>query len=156
MFFFTWIGYSTFFFLTELADTPSNLMTPSIFCERATQLFSNSKVEVKTRDLDYIKTEKMGLLQAVSQGSAQEPKLLELLYYGGSEKNVNVVLVGKGVTFDTGGINLKPDVHMNDMKGDMVHPFCFGCFRTMLSFQCLSGFLIGRSCMRCWGNESNF
>jgi len=114
----------------QLANTPSNLMTPSIFCDTVRQVFSDANllktpdnlhgtVEMIVRDRDWAKSKGMGCFLGVSQGSAEPPRFLELHYRGGPPDEAPLVLVGKGVTFDTGGISIKPAQSMALMKGDM-------------------------------------
>ena len=62
----------------------------------------------------------MGCLLGVSRGSAEEPKFIILEYSGAAKSQKPVILVGKGITFDSGGLGLKPDSAMNDMKFDML------------------------------------
>lgn len=104
----------------DLANTPANYCTPTHLADQAKSLgkqFKSLKVEV----LDEAAMEKldMGSLLSVSRGSEQPAKLITLIYSGGVEKAKPVVLVGKGVTFDSGGISLKPGPAMDEMKYDM-------------------------------------
>ncbi|XP_044257997.1 cytosol aminopeptidase-like isoform X3 [Tribolium madens] len=101
----------------RLADTPSNHMTPTIFAERALELSKSLGISVEVRDKKWAESEKMGAFLAVAQGSIEPPKFLELSYKN-SDSNP-FVLVGKGVTFDTGGISLKPPAAMDHMRADM-------------------------------------
>eukprot|EP00824_Muranothrix_gubernata_P019032 TRINITY_DN38552_c0_g1_i2.p1 TRINITY_DN38552_c0_g1~~TRINITY_DN38552_c0_g1_i2.p1 ORF type:complete len:495 (+),score=91.43 TRINITY_DN38552_c0_g1_i2:37-1485(+) len=102
-----------------LVDTPANLMTPTIFCSRVgDELKGVFGVDVIEHGPQWIKEMKMGAFAGVSRGSAEEPRLLEIRYSGG-DTSKPIVLVGKGVTFDSGGISIKPSQSMHLMKGDM-------------------------------------
>eukprot|EP01113_Clastostelium_recurvatum_P010028 TRINITY_DN14906_c0_g1_i4.p1 TRINITY_DN14906_c0_g1~~TRINITY_DN14906_c0_g1_i4.p1 ORF type:complete len:532 (-),score=97.96 TRINITY_DN14906_c0_g1_i4:13-1608(-) len=109
-----------------LAELPANLMTPSIFVDRAKELMdslqgkSKGSIEVAVRDSAWMRARRMGCLLGVAQGSKEEPKFLELHYkHPDASSEAPLVLVGKGVTFDSGGISIKPSSHMGMMKGDM-------------------------------------
>jgi leucyl aminopeptidase len=104
----------------QLANLPCNICTPTYIAAQAKQLshdFSMIKVEVLERD-DMTKLG-MGALLAVAQGSATPPKFIFMQYKGGKADQAPTVLVGKGVTFDTGGISIKPAAGMEEMKFDM-------------------------------------
>ena len=104
----------------ELGNLPGNICTPSYLAEQAKSLATRHK-SVTTQVL----TEKqmarlgMGSLLSVAAGSAQEAKLIVMQYKGGPAKSQPFALVGKGITFDTGGISLKPGLAMDEMKFDM-------------------------------------
>ncbi|HYG95741.1 MAG TPA: leucyl aminopeptidase, partial [Solirubrobacterales bacterium] len=103
----------------DLQSTPANVATPTFLAERAEEIaagFDSVSAEVLGRP--EIEEKKMGGLLAVSQGGPQEPKMIVLRYSGGGA-GPTLGLVGKGVTFDTGGISLKPGAGMPDMKMDM-------------------------------------
>jgi leucyl aminopeptidase len=103
----------------DLQSTPANVATPSYLAERAEEIAAGSDaLSVEILDREQIAAKKMGGLIAVSQGSAQEPRLIVLRYAGGGS-GPSLGLVGKGVTFDTGGISLKPGAGMHEMKMDM-------------------------------------
>ena len=104
----------------SLAEMPANKMTPNDFCKIATDLLSEeSNVKVNIYDKNWIRARKMGAFLSVAQGSEQECYFLELRYFGASENKPPILLVGKGVTFDAGGISIKPSAGMALMKGDM-------------------------------------
>ena len=105
-------------FLKELVSEPSNIIYPHSFVKRTEKQINKSSVGIKT--LDQKKLEKIGLncLLAVSQGSARQPRVMEF-YKKNSSKNVDVLFVGKGVCFDSGGISIKPSAGMEEMKWDM-------------------------------------
>jgi len=96
---------------------PGNLCTPSYLAAEAGDLVRRHGFKGQVLDLPAIRAEKMGGLIAVGQGSAEEPKFIVLEYQGAP--GAPVVLVGKGITFDTGGISIKPADKMEDMKFDM-------------------------------------
>jgi leucyl aminopeptidase len=104
----------------ELGNRPANHCTPTTLANEARQLgktFKHLKIEV----LDRPALEKLGMgsFLSVTNGSAQPPKFIILRYEGGPKAQAPVVLVGKGVTFDTGGISIKPSAEMDEMKFDM-------------------------------------
>ena len=101
-------------FAKRLANYPGNLMTPSILANEVKEKTQNTKIKTTVWE---IKKEKMGGLLGVSLGSPEEPRFI-IMEYKGSEKNP-IVLVGKGLTFDSGGISLKPSHAMDEMKFDM-------------------------------------
>lgn len=107
-------------FARFLADTPANLMNPTLFTEYAIKYLQNKpNVTVEVFDRAFMKQHSMNLLLSVAQGSVQEPKLLVAKYRGRVGNGVDIALVGKGVCFDSGGISLKPPAGMYRMKGDM-------------------------------------
>jgi len=104
----------------DLANLPPNVCTPTFLAEEARALARRHKgLTAKVLDEAAIRREKMGCLLAVSQGSHQPPRFIVLEYKGGKATQPPVVLVGKGVTFDTGGISLKDPPGMDEMKFDM-------------------------------------
>jgi leucyl aminopeptidase len=103
----------------DLQSTPANVATPTFLAARAEEIAAaNDAVSVEVLGRPEIEAKKMGGLLAVSQGGPQEPKLIVLRYSGGGSAPT-LGFVGKGVTFDTGGISLKPGAGMPDMKMDM-------------------------------------
>ncbi len=113
----------------SLANMPPGLMTPSLLAEAAQEAAKGTKVRVKILDRDDMKILKMGAVLGVAQGSSEEPKFIILEYNGngpasrkasqGDQDNRPIVLVGKGVTFDSGGLNLKPSDGIYEMHMDM-------------------------------------
>lgn len=104
----------------ELGNLPGNICTPSYLAEQARELAKGrSKLGVKVLDEAQMRRLGMGSLLSVSAGSRQPAKLIVLEYKGGRADRRPVVLVGKGVTFDSGGISLKPGGGMDEMKFDM-------------------------------------
>jgi leucyl aminopeptidase len=103
----------------ELQALPSNVATPSFLGHRAREIASrHDGVATEVFGREWLAEKGMGGLLAVGQGSAEEPKLIVLRYSGGGE-GPTLGLVGKGVTFDTGGISIKPSASMDEMKMDM-------------------------------------
>jgi leucyl aminopeptidase len=100
----------------NLQMQPGNVCTPSYLAEQARQLAATHGFGVTILDKAQIKKEGMGALLAVAQGSAEEPRFIVLEYKGGN--GAPVALIGKGVTFDSGGISIKPALNMEDMKFD--------------------------------------
>lgn len=103
----------------NLMETPSNHMTPTIFAETAKNLLEPLQVTVIARNKEWAKEKKMGAFLSVSQGSNEPPVFLEMIYKGRNDDSKPLVLVGKGVTFDSGGISIKPAQGMDSMRGDM-------------------------------------
>jgi leucyl aminopeptidase len=105
-------------FARELQDLPSNVVTPSYLAGRANAIAEeHENVTCEVMNREQIKEKGMGGLVAVSQGTAEEPQLIVLRYQGGGDETLG--LVGKGVTFDSGGISIKPAGSMHEMKMDM-------------------------------------
>jgi leucyl aminopeptidase len=103
----------------ELQQLPSNVATPSFLAEQVAEVVSrHEKLSFETFDREQIADKGMGGLEAVSQGTAEEPKLIVLRYSGGGS-GPTIGLVGKAVTFDSGGISIKPSQAMHEMKMDM-------------------------------------
>src|SRR5215475_8058669 len=107
-------------FTRELVNEPSNRMTPTILAERAQAMCKETGLKCEVHGADKIKELKMGAFWGVAQGSDEPPALIIMRYEpaGGPEKPV-LGLVGKGITFDTGGISIKPADGMEKMKYDM-------------------------------------
>ena len=93
----------------KLSDTPANLLTPTIFAEEVTKVLCNLGIRVDVHDKSWAEKKKMGSFLSVSRGSCEEPKFLEIHYEGGT--NPPIAFVGKGVTFDSGGISLKVGIY---------------------------------------------
>jgi leucyl aminopeptidase len=103
----------------DLQSTPANFATPTDLAERAEEIGAGSDaLSVEVLGRAELEAKGMGGLLAVSQGGPQEPKLIALRYAGGGSGST-LGFVGKGVTFDTGGISLKPGAGMQEMKMDM-------------------------------------
>lgn len=103
----------------DLSNLPGNVCTPSYLAQQARSL--QRKYSIKTKIISQAQMEKMGMgaLLSVSKGSRQPPKLIVMEYRGRSAQSRPIVLVGKGLTFDAGGISLKPASKMDEMKFDM-------------------------------------
>ena len=106
-------------FTRELVAEPANVIYPQSFVERCRARFEGTGAEISVLDEDEMHDLGMGALLGVSQGSIREGKLLVIKWMGGEAGDKPTVFVGKGVTFDTGGISLKPAGGMEDMKWDM-------------------------------------
>lgn len=104
----------------ELGNLPGNICTPNYLAEQAKQLAAGCK-KLTSKALGEKQMERLGMgaFLSVSKGSDQEGKLILLEYKGAAANKAPHVLVGKGVTFDTGGISLKPGANMDEMKFDM-------------------------------------
>jgi leucyl aminopeptidase len=104
----------------DLGNLPGNVCTPTYLAQQARGLGRISK-KVKVTVLGASQMEKLGMgaLLSVARGSRQPPKLITIEYQGGAKNDPSVVLVGKGVTFDSGGISIKPGAAMDEMKFDM-------------------------------------
>ena len=103
----------------DLANTGSNVCTPTYLAETAAKEAQQLGAAAKILGGDYIR-DNMPSFWGVAKGSKEEPKLLELQYFGAADKSTDpIVLVGKGLTFDSGGISLKPGEAMDEMKYDM-------------------------------------
>jgi leucyl aminopeptidase len=104
----------------DLGNLPSNICTPTYLAERAKTLCSlHEKLNCKVLTELQIEKQGMNTLLAVSRGSDQAPRFIIMEYKGGKRGTDPIVLIGKGVTFDTGGISLKPAEKMDEMKFDM-------------------------------------
>lgn len=108
-------------FAKDLGNRAPNFLNPTSLAKEAESLAKTFKDTMKCDILDEAKMKKLGMgsLLAVAQGSKQPPKLIVLEYMNGKAKDKPLVLVGKGVTFDSGGISLKPGEAMDEMKYDM-------------------------------------
>lgn len=103
----------------DLVSTPANEMTPSILAVKAKEIARRNNVTCKVIDRAGMKKLGMNSLLGVAAGSKEEPKFIILEYKGGKKDKAPIVLVGKGLTFDSGGISLKPAEKMDEMKSDM-------------------------------------
>jgi leucyl aminopeptidase len=103
----------------DLGNLPSNICTPSYLAKQAQDLARRHKLDcevLEERDMEKLK---MGALLAVTKGTREPAKLIVLHYQGAGRRQPPVALVGKGITFDTGGISIKPSAEMDEMKYDM-------------------------------------
>ncbi|WP_339079851.1 leucyl aminopeptidase [Pseudomonas sp. TMP9] len=124
-------------FTKDLGNMPPNLCHPSYLAEEAKALgkaYKNLKVEI--HDEKALKELGMGAFLAVAQGSDQPPRMIVLNYQGGKKSEKPYALVGKGITFDTGGISIKPASGMDEMKYDMCGAASvFGTLKAVLELQ---------------------
>lgn len=103
----------------DMANEPGNYMTPTTMAEVASKVAQDHGLEVKVLEKKDIEKLGMGALLGVAQGSRQPPKFIILSYKGTRPSKTPLGLIGKGITFDSGGISIKPSEAMGDMKGDM-------------------------------------
>jgi leucyl aminopeptidase len=104
----------------DLCNEPSNVLTPSVFADRAAAIGRSASLSVQVLDEDELARLRMGLLLGVGRGSAEPPRMIVLRYDPPGAPVAPVLgLVGKGITFDTGGISIKPADGMEKMKDDM-------------------------------------
>jgi leucyl aminopeptidase len=103
----------------DLGNLPPNICTPSYLADAATNFGQNFKFRTRVFNEGQLKNMGMDALLAVSKGSAEPAKFIEMIYTGASKKQRPIVLIGKGVTFDSGGISIKPASGMDEMKYDM-------------------------------------
>ncbi|MDT5295566.1 MAG: leucyl aminopeptidase [Acidobacteriota bacterium] len=111
-------------FTRDLANEPGAYMTPTIMAERAQEIANRFGLEIDVLDQARMEQEGMGALLSVARGSEQPPKMMVLKYMPSGKQSVEdgedyLALVGKGITFDTGGISIKPSENMELMKYDM-------------------------------------
>ncbi|HVG05309.1 MAG TPA: leucyl aminopeptidase [Burkholderiaceae bacterium] len=102
----------------RLGNLPPNICTPSFLADEARTMAKKWKLDVEVLETKQLEALKMGSFLSVAKGSAQPPRLI-VLKYKGTAKGAPIVLVGKGITFDSGGISIKPGAAMDEMKFDM-------------------------------------
>mgnify|MGYP002621031097 CR=1 FL=1 len=103
----------------ELGNLPGNICTPTYLGNQAKKLGKEFGFKVNVLGQKQIEDLKMGSFLSVSKGSRQPPRLIVMEYQGGAKSDKPIVLVGKGITFDSGGISIKPGAAMDEMKFDM-------------------------------------
>jgi leucyl aminopeptidase len=103
----------------DMVNEPANYMTPSLMAQAATSIASERGLECKILDREDMQALGMGALLGVARGSVQPPKLIILSYRGEEGSDRALGLLGKGITFDSGGISIKPSEGMGEMKSDM-------------------------------------
>ena len=103
----------------DLGNLPGNVCTPTYLAEQAVELGKRHGIKVQILEQKELEKLGMGCFLAVARGSRQPPKLIVMEYQGGKRDAPPVALVGKGITFDTGGISIKPAPEMDEMKFDM-------------------------------------
>ncbi|WP_257835081.1 leucyl aminopeptidase [Burkholderia glumae] len=106
-------------FTRDLGNLPANVCTPTYLANSARQMAKDWNLRSEVLGLKQIQALKMESFLAVARGSVEPPQFIVLHYQGGPAKAAPIVLVGKGITFDTGGISLKPGEGMDEMKYDM-------------------------------------
>ena len=106
-------------FARDMINEPANFMTPGDMAEIAGKVAADYGLHCAVLEREQMREMGMGALLGVAQGSAQPPKFIVLEYKGSDASEKPVGLVGKGITFDSGGISLKPGDNMGEMKGDM-------------------------------------
>ncbi|KAI0066202.1 hypothetical protein BV25DRAFT_1912978 [Artomyces pyxidatus] len=103
-----------------LMELPGNMMTPTAFTERVKAEFANvANTEIIVRDEEWAAEKGMNTFLSVTKGTSEPAKFLEIHYHGAAKEDQPIAFVGKGITFDSGGISLKPPPHMKLMRGDM-------------------------------------
>lgn len=107
------------YFARDLVSAPGNAMTPSALAEKARKIAAGRKISCTVLDRAGIKKLGMNLLLGVAAGSGEEPQFIMLELRGGRKKDAPIALVGKGLTFDSGGLIIKPGDSMGEMKTDM-------------------------------------
>ena len=105
-------------FCRDLANEPSNYLTPTELADRAKAIADKTGLECEMHGPDWLREKGMGGVLGVAKGSEEEPRFIVMRYKGAGDARP-VALVGKGITFDTGGISIKPAAGMEEMKGDM-------------------------------------
>lgn len=103
----------------ELVNLPPNLATPTRLAEEAQQIADRYNMQITIGDRDWAAQQGMGAFLAVAKGAGEPPKFIILEHNPQSKAENTIVLVGKGITFDTGGISIKPSEKMGEMKSDM-------------------------------------
>ena len=103
----------------DMVNEPANFMTPADMAEMAKKLAGSNSLEITVLDAEQMKELGMGGLLGVAKGSRQSPKFIALNYKGSTSPEADIALVGKAITFDSGGISIKPSEKLEEMKGDM-------------------------------------
>ena len=106
-------------FARDLANEPSNMMTPTELASRAEAMAAEVGLDCQVFEREQVAAMGMGSFLGVAQGSEQPPKFIVLTYKGDPSTHKGLGLIGKGITFDTGGISIKPAANMEEMKADM-------------------------------------
>lgn len=108
----------------ELQETPANLLTPTYFAQNVVEVLCKSGVNVEVKVKGWAESQQMNAFLAISRASCEPPIFLELSYYGACHDERPIVLVGQGVTYDAGGLNLKGKRELEIMRGDMSGAAC--------------------------------
>ncbi|MGJ8526432.1 Cytosol aminopeptidase [Halomonadaceae bacterium LMG 33818] len=120
----------------ELANLPSNILTPTYLANEAVSLGRSGDLKVTILDEEALEELGAGALLAVGKGSTEPSRLIVMEYNGASPEEAPHVLVGKGITFDTGGISIKPSASMDEMRYDMGGAASvMGTFKTLLEIK---------------------
>ncbi len=106
-------------FARDLGNLPGNICTPTYLAEQAQQLANTYDIKIEVLERADMEVLGMGSLLSVARGSRQPPKFIVMQYNKGESNQKPVVLIGKGITFDAGGISIKPSAEMDEMKFDM-------------------------------------
>ena len=123
-------------FAREWGNRPANYATPTLLADAARSLAEHTRIQCKVMGPAEVAKLGMGAFLAVAQGAAEPLRLIELRYDGAAKNQAPVVLVGKGITFDTGGISIKPSAEMDEMKYDMCGAASvLGVFRALADLQ---------------------
>jgi leucyl aminopeptidase len=104
--------------IRAIGNLPGNMLTPAILADKAKELARGRGLSVKIWDERHLARDGFGGILAVGKGSTHPPRLIVLEYRGGGKRETPIALVGKAITFDTGGISLKPGAAMDEMKYD--------------------------------------
>jgi len=104
--------------IRDIGNLPGNMLTPAILAEKAQELAKGRKLTVRIWNERHLKRDGFGGILAVGRGSVNPPRFIVLEYRGGAKREAPIALVGKAVTFDTGGISIKPGAQMDEMKWD--------------------------------------
>ncbi|KAJ9592898.1 hypothetical protein L9F63_015476, partial [Diploptera punctata] len=102
-----------------LCDTPANIMTPTAFSNAVIESLCACGIGVEMRDKDWIESKKLNAFLAVAKGSTEAPAFLELSYCGGHQDEKPIAFVGKGITYDSGGLCIKKCKQMREYRGDL-------------------------------------
>jgi len=120
----------------DLGNLPGNICTPSYLADEALKLATNDKVETIIIDEDQMEAMGAGAFVSVAKGSIEPGKLIIMKYQGAADDEAPHMILGKGITFDTGGISLKPGAKMDEMKYDMCGAASvLGTMRAMVELQ---------------------
>jgi len=103
----------------DMVNEPANYMTPTDMAEIAAKVAGDNGLDITVLEREQMKELGMGALLGVAQESQQPPKFIAIKYKGSDSADIDIALLGKGITFDSGGISIKPSEGMGEMKGDM-------------------------------------
>lgn len=103
----------------DFSNMPPNILTPEYFADMISAHFEETSVEVEVKDAETLQAEGFGLIHAVGKGSEFGPSLITLTYQGADDDSAPIALVGKGITYDSGGYSIKSKLGMQEMKFDM-------------------------------------